>query len=229
MLVRSTLLRKRACKLTLHALLRPVLRQERGIPADDVFLRLAYYVQGVPNSKSNARSSWSEKYIWRNIFVNYQSLIIQTCPDLCSINQKKKPTNLKSVEQQSIHRFSNERFLILLYRKRQSITPKDPIYSPLPSHLHKIFFVEKRERRTRPSRFSFFARFGCIDHRQRNEKKFALHSPIRLSFPLDNEWSHGSRRERDLVTYIRHARPLPFSFSSCTQVYGNQIRQRGFN
>lgn len=183
MLVRSTLLRKRACKLTLHALLRPVLRQERGIPADDVFLRLAYYVQGVPNSKSNARSSWSEKYIWRNIFVNYQSLIIQTCPDLCSINQKKKkPTNLKSVEQQSIHRFSNERFLILLYRKRQSITPKDPIHSPLPSHLHKIFFVEKRERRTPPSRFSFFARFGCIDHRQKWEEIcFTLSDPAFIS------------------------------------------------
>lgn len=54
MLVRSTLLRKRACKLTLHALLRPVLRRERGIPADDVFLRLgAYYVQGVPTIFSN--------------------------------------------------------------------------------------------------------------------------------------------------------------------------------
>lgn len=102
MLVRSTLLRKRACKLTLHALLRPVLRQERGIPADDVFLRLAYYVQGVPNSKSNARGSWSEKYIWRNIFVNYQSLIIQTCPDLCSINQKKK-TNKLEIRGTTIH------------------------------------------------------------------------------------------------------------------------------
>lgn len=55
------------------------------------------------------------KYIYKLLIIlNYPNLF--RCHDLRKINQKKK-----------IHRFSNERSLIPLHHRRQSITPKNPI------------------------------------------------------------------------------------------------------
>lgn len=130
MLVRSTLLRKRACKLTLHALLRPVLRREREEFLLTMSSSTAYCVrvQGVPQFFKNPIE------VCKNIIPNF----LKTCSSLGSEKKKKNSGTI------SIHRFSNKPFL---NPSSQSIT------SP---RLHKIFPLSKEGGDTRTNRATVF-------------------------------------------------------------------------
>lgn len=183
MLVRSTLLRKRACKLTLHALLRPVLRREREEFLLTMSSSTAYCVR-VPQFFKNPIE------VCKNITPNF----LKTCSSLGSEKKKKILEQYLSIDSPT------NPFLIPLHNP--SLLLVSIKYSP-----------SRRKEATREQTAPrFFSRFTRIDHRQKREEICFTDRAAFISW-LDNERCSPRypSRSRDVCT--RPSPPFPLVYT----------------